>query len=48
LLRTSPDFETDPASASEADQFARRADEIFAKLKMSAQGFDADVFFGPR
>jgi tetratricopeptide (TPR) repeat protein len=48
LLRASPDFETDPASAAEADQYAKRAEEIFAKLKMSAHGFDADVFFGTR
>lgn len=48
LLRASPDFDTDPASAAEAEQFAKRADEIFAKLRMSAHGFDADVFFGAR
>jgi tetratricopeptide (TPR) repeat protein len=48
LLRASPDFETDPNSSTEAEQFSRRAEEIFAKLKMSSHGFDADVFFkGP-
>jgi len=47
LLRASPDFDTDPASVAEADQFARRAEEIFGKLKMSSHGFDGDVFFRP-
>jgi hypothetical protein len=32
LLRASPEFETDEVAAAEAEQFARRADEIFAKL----------------
>jgi len=45
LLRASPDFEADPANAEEAEQYGKRAEEIFAKLKMSAHGFDADVFF---
>jgi tetratricopeptide (TPR) repeat protein len=48
LLRASPDFETDPKAAVEADQFMRRADEIFAKLKISSFGIDADNFFGTR
>ena len=48
LLRASPDFETDPNAATEAEQFAERAEEIFAKLKMSSHGFDADVFFKSR
>ncbi len=46
LLRASPDFQTDPATSEEADQFARRAEEIFAKLKISSFGVDADGFFG--
>lgn len=46
LLRASPDFEGDTEAATEADQFNRRADEIFAKLKISAHGFDAEGFFG--
>ncbi|HVH42377.1 MAG TPA: tetratricopeptide repeat protein, partial [Labilithrix sp.] len=47
LLRASPDFRTDEVAASEADQFARRAEEIFAKLKMSSHGLDVDGVFGP-
>lgn len=46
LLKTAPDFGTDPAVVAEAEQFARRAEEIFAKLKVSAFGVDADAFFG--
>ncbi|HEY8074806.1 MAG TPA: tetratricopeptide repeat protein [Labilithrix sp.] len=46
LLRASPDFQTDPATTEEADQFARRAEEIFAKLKLSSFGVDANAFFG--
>ena len=45
LLRASPDFEADPANAEEADQYSRRAEEIFAKLKMSAHGIDGDFLF---
>jgi tetratricopeptide (TPR) repeat protein len=48
LLRTSPDLQTDPESMREADQFAKRAEEIFARLKISSFGLDADVFFGTR
>ncbi len=48
LLKASPDYETDPASAKEAEQFARRAEEIFAKLKLSSHGFDAEAIFGAR
>ena len=32
----------------ESEQFAKRADEIFARLKISSFGLDADVFFGSR
>lgn len=48
LLRASPDFEADEVAVSEAEQFTRRADEIFAKLKMSSHGIDADGIFGAR
>jgi tetratricopeptide (TPR) repeat protein len=48
LLRASPDFETDAAAAEEADQFSRRAEDIFAKLKISSFGYDAEGFFGQR
>jgi tetratricopeptide (TPR) repeat protein len=47
LLRASPDFATDPAAAVEAEQFSRRADEIFAKLT-SAHGLDGDRVFSAR
>jgi tetratricopeptide (TPR) repeat protein len=46
LLRASPDFQTDEAAVSEAEQFSRRAEEIFAKLKVSSYGLDADGIFG--
>jgi tetratricopeptide (TPR) repeat protein len=46
LLRTSSDFDSDPSAAEEAAQFARRAEEIFEKLKISSHGFDAEGFFG--
>ncbi|MDB5216334.1 MAG: Adenylate cyclase [Myxococcaceae bacterium] len=46
LLRASADVQTDPAAMEEADQFAKRAEEIFARLKISSFGLDADVFFG--
>jgi tetratricopeptide (TPR) repeat protein len=48
LLRASTDREADPAAMEEADQFAKRAEEIFARLKMSSYGVDPDVFFGTR
>jgi len=48
LLRASADQQPDPAALEEADQFTSRAEEIFARLKISAYGLDADVFFGPR
>jgi tetratricopeptide (TPR) repeat protein len=49
LLRASPDFETDDVSVREAEQFSKRADDIFAKLKM-ARGLDPhpDAALGPR
>jgi hypothetical protein len=46
ILRASPDFEADPANATEAEQFARRAEEIFARLQVGAHAFDAETFFG--
>ena len=48
LLRASPDVVADPAAMEEADLFAKRAEEIFARLKISSYGLDADVFFGTR
>lgn len=46
LLRASPEHKTDAAVIEEADGFAKRADEIFAKLKISSFGIDAEAFFG--
>jgi tetratricopeptide (TPR) repeat protein len=48
LLRASTDVVADPAAMEEADLFAKRAEEIFARLKISSFGLDADVFFGTR
>ena len=48
LLRVSPDLQLDQATIDEANQFMKRADEIFARLKISSFGLDADVFFGAR
>jgi tetratricopeptide (TPR) repeat protein len=46
LLKASPEYATDEAVVSEAEQFARRAEEIFAKLRISAQGVDEGMFGG--
>ena len=48
LLRVSPELQLDAATIEEADQFTKRAEEIFARLKISSFGLDADVFFGTR
>ena len=48
LLSSSPESQQDPDTIREAEQFAKRAEEIFARLKVSSFGLDADVFFGPR
>ncbi len=48
LLRSSPESQQDPDTIQEADEFAKRAEEIFARLKISSFGLDADVFFGTR
>ncbi|MDB4946312.1 MAG: Adenylate cyclase [Labilithrix sp.] len=48
LLRVTPDAELDDQTREEATQFAKRAEEIFARLKISSYGLDADVFFGTR
>jgi predicted ATPase len=45
LLRASPEHKTDEAVIEEAESFARRAEEIFAKLKISSFGIDAEAFF---
>jgi tetratricopeptide (TPR) repeat protein len=48
LLRATTDLQNDPATMEEADLFAKRAEEIFARLKISSFGVDPDVFFGAR
>ena len=48
LLRSSPDSQLDAATVAEADQFGKRADEIFARLKISSYGMDAEAFFSSR
>lgn len=45
LLRLAPESDQD---TTEADQFAKRAEEIFARLRLSSFGLDADVFFGTK
>jgi tetratricopeptide (TPR) repeat protein len=47
LLSASPDRQSDPAMTEEADQFAKRAEEIFARLKISSFGLEADVLGHP-
>jgi len=48
LLRVASDLPLDAATLEEADLFTKRAEEIFARLKVSSFGLDADVFFGTR
>jgi hypothetical protein len=45
-LRQSGDVAQDPALAREVASFAKRADDIFAKLKISSFGIEPDAFFG--
>ena len=45
LLRASPDLQADAAAIEEADLFTKRAEEIFARLKISSFGLDANAFF---
>ena len=48
LLKKTPEYLTDRATMEESEQFQRRADEIFAKMRLSGMGFDAAAFFsGP-
>ena len=48
LLRASPEFLNNPAVAGEALAFAKRADDIFAKLRISALGIAPEGFFAVR
>ncbi len=48
LLRGTPDFHADPQLQAEAIEYARRADDIFARLKISSFGLEPDAFFTPR
>jgi tetratricopeptide (TPR) repeat protein len=45
-LNSSFDLAQDAQLAREAASFAKRADEIFAKLKISSFGIEPDAFFG--
>ncbi len=48
MLRGNADFQPDPALTQEAEKYGKRADDIFAKLKISSFGFEPDAFFvGP-
>ena len=48
LLRHTPEFHTDPQLQAEAIEYGRRADDIFARLKISSFGLEPDAFFKPR
>ena len=48
LLRATLEIQVDPALENEAAMYAQRADEIFAKLKISAFGLEPDAFFAAR
>ncbi len=48
LLQATPEFRADPSVAAEVAEFIRRADEIFAKLKISSFGLQPEAFFGTR
>jgi tetratricopeptide (TPR) repeat protein len=45
MIRHSPEMQIDPNLAREASSFAKRAEDIFAKLKISSYGFEPDAFF---
>lgn len=46
VLRQTPEHGTNPDVQAEAWQFSKKAEEIFAKLKISAYGIEPDAFFG--
>jgi tetratricopeptide (TPR) repeat protein len=48
LLKQTPEYGTNPDVQSEAEQFAKRSEDIFAKLKISAYGLEPDAFFGQK
>ena len=48
MLRQSTEVPLDPALAEEAASFAKRADEIFSRLKISSFGVAPEPFGGPR
>ncbi len=45
-MREAPEAATDPKLREDAETFSHRADEIFAKLRLSSAGLDAETFFG--
>ncbi|MDB4995782.1 MAG: Adenylate cyclase [Myxococcaceae bacterium] len=48
MLRGTSEYQTDPNVIREASGYAKRADEIFQKLKISAFGLEPDAFFAAR
>jgi len=45
FLRKVVEYQTDPVLQAEAAQFDKRADDVFAKLRISAIGIDPGAFF---
>ena len=45
MIRHSPEMQIDPALAREASSFAKRAEDISAKLKISSFGIEPEAFF---
>ena len=48
MLRQSTEVPLDPALAEEVASFAKRADDIFSRLKISSFGVAPEAFAGPR
>jgi len=48
MLRAAPDYQTDPNVIREASMYSKKSDEIFARLKMSVSGLEAETFFAQR
>jgi len=44
VMKATVDFQADPAAMVEAERYAARADDIFARLRMSAAGMEPGVF----
>ncbi|MEO8800164.1 MAG: tetratricopeptide repeat protein [Polyangiaceae bacterium] len=48
LLRNTQEYQTDPNTIREAAAYSKRAEEIFARLKISSFGLEPDAFFAAR